>query len=287
MIAQIITRIDHLPPFPAIIAKVTEILKNDDYAVKEVVDVVKRDPALVANILKISNAAYFGPRQKITSIRDAVIFLGQRQLIKVLQTADIARYFRPGKRVYGADAMDLWEHSVAVAIMSQILSLHIRGREDDTLYTVALLHDIGKLVMGEYVEEAAEKIFQLVNNQGYSFLEAEEAVVGINHAELGGKIAAHWHFPEELRLAIAYHHRPDLIEDVDVELPFLVYLADQFCLMMGIDGGMDGLAHRGLAQVLKRYRLQEADLERSLVRLYEELDRAHELLQGRKDVGKG
>lgn len=278
MIKQIIAQIKHLPPFPVIVAKVTEILKKDDYAVKEVVDVVKRDPAIVANILKISNAAYFGPRQKITSIQDAVIFLGQRQLLKVLQTASVSRYFRPGKRVYGANATDLWEHSVAVALMSQILSLHIRGVEDDALYTAALLHDMGKLVMGEYVEEAAEKIFRLVNEQGYSFLEAEEEVVGVNHAELGGKIAEHWHFPEDLRLAITYHHRPDLLEDEDMELPALVYLADQFCLMMGIDGGMDGLAHRGLSNVLERFNLREVDLERSFVKLYEELGRTRELM---------
>jgi len=207
-IQEIIARIHHLPPFPVVVVRVTEILRKDDYDVKDVVAVVKHDPAMVANILKISNAAYFGSRQRITSLQDAVVFLGQKQLLRVLQTASALKYFRPGKQVYGADAADLWEHSVAVALMSQIISSHIRGTGDDTLYTAALLHDIGKLVMGEYVDEAAERIFRLVNEQGYSFLEAEEEVVGVNHAELGGKIAEHWRFPEELHDAIAYHIVP-------------------------------------------------------------------------------
>lgn len=164
--------------------------------------------------------------------------------------------------------------------MSQILSRQLFDREDGVLYTAALVHDIGKLIMGEYVEESSEKIFPLVSEQGYSFLEAEEKVIGINHAELGGRIADYWNFPPEIRNAIAYHHRPDLLEqEGEDHMPSLVYLADQFCLMMGIDGGMDGLAHRGISDVLKKFHLREVDLEKGLVLLLEELKKVSELMQ--------
>jgi len=76
-IQEIIARIHHLPPFPVVVVRVTEILRKDDYDVKDVVAVVKHDPAMVANILKISNAAYFGSRQRITSLQDAVVFWGR------------------------------------------------------------------------------------------------------------------------------------------------------------------------------------------------------------------
>jgi len=279
MLKQILARIKSLPPFPVTVNKVMELLRNDDYSVKDVVEVIKRDPAVVTNILKISNSAYFGPHKPIKSISDAVVFLGQKQLLKAMQTASLARFYKRGKRVYGADALDLWEHSVAVAVMSQILMRQIHGREDDTLYTAALLHDIGKLIMGEFVEGTTERIFELVSC-GHSFLEAEEEVIGINHADLGGKIAESWNFPRELVLAIKYHHRPDLLpEEGATDLPYLVYLSDQYCLMMGIDGGMDGLAHRGIGSVLERFHLKEINLEMGLVQLYDELNRARELME--------
>lgn len=279
MLKKILDRIKTLPPFPITVNKVVQILHNEDYAVKDVVEIIKRDPAVATNILKICNSAYFGPHKPVKSISDAVVFLGQKQLLKAMQTASAARYYRKGRKVYGADAVDLWEHSVAVALMSQILMRQIHGLEDENLYTAALVHDIGKLVMGEFVEVSTDKIFQLVS-QGYSFLEAEEEVVGINHAELGGKVAESWNFPEELCQAIAYHHRPDLLpEDEVTDLPYLVYLSDQYTLMMGIDGGMDGLAHRGIGRVLEKFNLKEVNLERGLVQLYEELNRAKELMQ--------
>lgn len=281
MIEKILLSIKKLPAFPLTIQRVIELLKNDDYSVNEVASVIKYDPAIAVNILKICNSAYLGARQRIRTIPDAVIHLGQKQLIRAVQTAGVSQYFMKEKRtMYGSDAKALWRHSVAVALMSQILNRQFHGQEDGALYTAALVHDIGKLIMGEYVEASGEKIFQLVSEQGCSFLEAEETVIGINHAELGGRIADYWNFPRDLRNAIAHHHRPDLFEDAgEQDLTHLVYLADQYCLMMGVDGGMDGLAHRGVSDVLKKYHLRETDLEKGWVLLVQELAKADDLMQ--------
>lgn len=280
MIDKILVSIKKLPAFPITIQRVIELLKDDDYSVGEVANVIKYDPAIAANILKICNAAYFGSRQRIHTIQDAVVHLGQKQLIRAVQTAGVSRYFSKNKKMYGTSANDLWRHSVAVAIMSQILNRQFYQQEDGALYTAALVHDIGKLIMGEYVEASGEKIFQLVSNEGCSFLEAEEQIIGINHAELGGRIADYWNFPKALRNAIAYHHRPDLFEDNGEQtMTHLVYLADQYCLMMGVDGGMDGLAHRGVSEVLKKYRLRQVDLEKGWVLLLQELKKVDDLMQ--------
>jgi putative nucleotidyltransferase with HDIG domain len=186
IIDGILKSIDTIPAFPATIQKVIELLRDEDYAVNDLVNVIKYDQAVTANILKISNSAYFGVRQKIKTIPDAVIYLGQQQLVRAVQTAGISRFFRKAGKGYAIKSKDLWEHSVAVALMSQILSRKIHGREDPVLYTAALLHDVGKIIMGEYVHDCFEQIIGRVNLLNCSFLEAEEAVIGINHAELGG-----------------------------------------------------------------------------------------------------
>lgn len=277
-IEKILKSIDHIPAFPVTILKVREMLRNEDYAINDMVNLIKYDQAMAANIMKMGNSAYFGSRQRIGTLRDAVIYLGRNNLIRIVQTAGVSRYFTRRSRGYVEKANELWEHSVAVALMSQILSRKVLQCEDDKLYLAALLHDVGKIVMGEFVYDSFAKISRLVAEESLSFLEAEEAVIGINHAELGGKIAERWNFPKEIVDALAYHHRPDVMEKNDNVIPWLVYLADQVCLLAGMTGGFDGLAHRGVSDVMDKFNFHEEDLERGMMSLVEDLSHAKDLL---------
>lgn len=275
---RILKSIDTIPAFPATGNKVAQLLSKPDYSVQQVANVIKYDPSITANILKMANSSYFGPRHKISSINDAVVYLGQKNLLRAIQTAGISKYYKKGTPGYYDKATDLWEHSVAVALMSQILSRKIKGDDDTTLYTAALLHDVGKIIMGEFVRESLKKISAIVSMQKLSFLEAEEIVLGINHAELGGRIAEHWNFPVDIREAIAFHHRPDLLAKEEKIKTWIIYMADQACLMMGVGGGVDGLAHRAVSELLKKFSLKMKDLEMSMVLLSDDLNRAKELI---------
>ncbi len=277
MIEQILRSIEQIPAFPTTIFKVSGMLNDEDYSVDALTEVIKFDQAIAANVIKMSNSAYLSPSRSIGTIREAVLYLGQRNLLKCVQTAGVSRFFQTTGQRQMATAHELWEHSVAVALMSQILARKILKREDERLYLAALLHDVGKIVMGEYIYESFEMIMDLVTRRGYSFLEAEEEIIGINHAELGGMIAAHWHYPQEMEMALTYHHRPDLAGD-DTTTVWLIHLADQICLLAGITGGMDGLAHRGVDEVMKKFSFYEKDLEVGMLELVEHLQRARDLV---------
>jgi putative nucleotidyltransferase with HDIG domain len=278
IIDRILKSINTIPAFPVTGNKVARLLNKPDYSVLQVSNVIKFDPSIAANILKIANSAYFSPRHKISNINDAVIYLGQKNLLMAIQTAGISKFYKKGTPGYYDKATDLWEHSVAVALMSQILSRKITGQEDETLYTAALLHDVGKIIMGEFVRDSLVKISAVVSRQTLSFLEAEETVLGINHADLGGKIAEYWNFPIEIREAIAYHHRPDLLKKEEKIMPWIVYMADQSCSMLGVGGGVDGLAYRAVSELLKKFSLRMKDLEMSMVVLSDDLNHAKELI---------
>ena len=278
IVDRILKSINTIPAFPATGNKVAQLLTKPDYSVNEVANVIKFDPSITANILKMANSAYFGSRHKISNINDAVVYLGQQNLLRAIQTAGVSKYYKKGAPGYFDKVTDLWEHSVAVALMSQIISKKITGEEDTTLYTAALLHDVGKIIMGEFVRDSLAKISGLVSTQNISFLDAEEIVIGINHADLGGKIAAYWKFPIEIRDAISFHHRPDLLEKEEKMMPWIVYMADQACLMLGVGGGVDGLSYRAVSQVLKKFNLRMKDLEMSMVLLTDDLNHAKELI---------
>ncbi len=274
---EILKSIKNIPAFPAAALKVMSLIDDPDFSIADVVDVIKYDQAIAANILRICNSAYFGLSYKVETVRDAVMRLGQQNVIRAVEAAGVSKFYKKAKG-YGLDANKLWEHSVGVALMSQILSKRIFNREDARLYTTALLHDIGKVIMGEFVDESFMKIYDIVSHKGISFLEAEGKVIGIDHAELGGKIASQWNFPADMREAIVYHHRPDLMPDGDNNHAWIIYLADQACIMMGIGLGNDGLAYTGLSEAIVRFKLRQRDFEQCIMMMLGDLERAKELL---------
>jgi len=278
MIEKILRSVQHVPAFPMTIQKVMTLLQDDDYSVLEVANVIRFDQAITANILRMCNSAYFGIRSRIGTLNEAVMHLGKENITIAVQTSGVSRFFRKAAKGYVPQANDLWAHSVSVALMSQILHRRIYQREQPVFYTAALLHDVGKVILGEYVHEFFAQIMDLVCREECSFLEAEERLFGINHATIGGKIAEQWNFPGEISTAIAFHHRPELTADDESVSPWLMYLADQICSMMGVGGGQDGLAYRAVSDVAKRFQLRDKDIEACMVQLFEDMKKAKELL---------
>ncbi len=191
---RILKSIQTLPPFPATIQKVMALASNPDSSLTELVAVVRLDQAITANILRICNSAYFGLRRPVDNVNDAIMYMGKKNVLRAVMTAGLSRYFRTQKG-YDVKGGDLWEHAVGVALMAQICAAKLSRPDDPRLFTAAILHDIGKMVLGEFVHESWQKIQELVEKQRYSFLEAEEEVIGVNHAELGGEIALNLEIP--------------------------------------------------------------------------------------------
>lgn len=285
---RILKSIKTLPPFPATIQKVMALANDPDSSLTELVAVVRLDQAITANILRICNSAYFGLRRPVDNVNDAIMHMGKKNVLRAVMASGLSRYFRTAKG-YDVKGGELWEHAVAVALMAQICAARISRPDDSRLFTAAVLHDIGKVVLGEFVQESWRKIQELVESKKHSFLEAEEEVIGVNHAELGGEIALIWKFPDEILKAIAFHHRPDLLADGDA-VPWIVYLSNQVCHSMGIGVGTDALSYRSVGDVAGRFRLKQRDLEIMMAELHLKLQGARELVSivsEQKESGRG
>jgi putative nucleotidyltransferase with HDIG domain len=269
--------LDRFPAFPATVHKVTCLINNPDSSLSELVEVIRLDQGITANILRMSNSAYFGLRFKVDNVHDAIMYLGKQNIVRAVMTAGASRFFKdtPG---YEAKAKDLWEHAVGTALMSQILAEKIIKHEDPSLFTAALLHDIGKIILDEFVSEKYHEIKNCMSVRSCSFLEAEEEVLGVSHAVIGGMISAAWRFPQDIQHAITYHHRPNRHPVTVNPLPRLVYLADQACLRMGIGVGTDGLSSQGLDEAMRWFGFTNKDFEEAMTLLFAELDNARELI---------
>ena len=146
------------------------------------------------------------------------------------------------------------------------------------IFTSALLKDIGKLILSTHIKESFENIIKTVQNRGLTFIEAEKEIIGIDHAELGGKVAEKWNFSPDMVKMIKKHHYPETAPPDDLSIP-VIYLADSICMMMGIGVGSDGLAYRYYQEVVDRLSFSDADLQEIIVNFREKLKGVEELIK--------
>ncbi len=263
-IPKVLRSLKNLPPFPMVAQRALLLINKPEVSIQELVEVVKFDPGVTANILRIANSAYFGLQREIHSLQQALLLLGTQELLKIIIASGATRLFANPAPGYFSQGQGLWRHSVGCALMADLLARELSLEERPMCFTAGLLHDIGKIVLSLFVDQKFMEIMSLVEARGISFHQAEKAVLGVDHAEIGGEMARVWDFPDRLRGVILHHHlgRPEAFDD---DLVLLIYLADLLVLMFGQDSGEEGLAYTGHPEVLNHFQLRERDLERILL----------------------
>jgi putative nucleotidyltransferase with HDIG domain len=183
------------------------------------------------------------------------------------------------KRQSGYDLSEgeLWRYSVSSALIARELAEKRGSKDNYLLFTGALLKDIGKVLMNQYVADASEKINTLVSKDGLSFKEAEKEVIGIDHAELGGIVAEKWKFSSEMVEIIRNHHLSEKLARTNFEAS-IIFLADTICMMMGIGVGSDGLAYRFHREVFEQLNFSDRDIQEIMLGFGEKLERVESLV---------
>ncbi len=154
---------------------------------------------------------------------------------------------------------ELWRHSQSAAMAARLIARRIKFSKAEVAYTAALLHDIGKVVLNSYVRETYEEVMDKVEKDKVPFSQAEEEILGFNHALVGSKVAENWNLPPELVEAIAFHHSPELAK-TDPVLTSIAHVADFICVTMGIGIGADGLLYPLSPQAVNLLGLEEQDI---------------------------
>ena len=281
---EILASIHQIPPFPQVSIKAMDIISNPQYVVSDLVEVIRLDQSITANILKLCNSAYFGLPRKVSSLKEAVVYLGTIQLRQVLLASgakDI--YDRPDKG-YSYFIGELWQHSIACALMSQVLARHLRlSLDENSIFTAALLHDVGKVVLSTYVSQEFAEIETMVKKEHLSFHDAERRVLGFDHAEIGGRLAELWKFPDSIVAAIRFHHEPEKSPKTFRLLSELIALSDGLVLMVGYGTSADGLSYHIPHLLVDKLKLKKNDIEVLMIKFQEEMDKAQEMIDV-KDV---
>ncbi|HNX24242.1 MAG TPA: HDOD domain-containing protein [Spirochaetota bacterium] len=224
---KILKDVESLPTFPENIIELQQLCNKRESSIEDISERISRDPALTADVIKLSNSAGFVPGKKITTIKEAVKIIGLKNLYFIL-TASTAKKILGNK--YKKFEL-IWEHCVRVAYYSRLISkIKNLGNMADSAFITGLLHDIGKIVLLSTDEKIIHTISEITKNkQLRSSSILEEISIGISHAEIGGLIAEKWNFPDNLKIPITNHHSPLNSGPEYKELTYIVYFANMLC----------------------------------------------------------
>jgi len=224
--ARIVEVTGDLPPMPHIAAQVIEKLADEDSTPKQIHELLIRDQALAARVLKVANSPYYGASRSISTLRDAVMFMGFDSVRSLIMAAVLKSLFAS----VGLAEKLLWEHAIGCGLAARRIGDEVgfRGREE--AYIAGLMHDVGKAVLFLKAPAVMREIMEEVYNDRVYFFDVEQIRLGFNHADVGGIVADKWRFSKDIEEAIANHHQPDST----AKLPQIVSLANSMCHKLSV-----------------------------------------------------
>lgn len=233
-------QIKSLPPGPRILSRLIVLLRKPDLDCEEVINLISFDAGLTTRVLGRCNSARYGLSQPVYDLPEAVIRLGYNEVYKLVAHVVGEAALKGPQEGYGFAPGELWEHSATTAVAAKIIAGATLG-DENLLFTAALLHDIGKLVLNSSLEGKYDLVLTETEECGCSLLETEKLILGVEHAELGGRILQEWNFPESLVQSVRHHHDPMQAAPYE-SLAACVCVADLIAHLAGHGSGYQSFA---------------------------------------------
>jgi putative nucleotidyltransferase with HDIG domain len=217
--------IEHVTPIPQIALKVVRMISNQNYGFGAVAHEIMQDQVMSAKVIRFCNSVFSGVRTKVDSVERALFIVGEKWLLQLIVGAAMEGFLSQSEGGYSLCKGGLFHHSCGTAAVAKCLASFTARTPPDLAYTAGLLHDIGKVVLDQYVGAARSLFYRHLQAEDVDLVQAEHELFGMTHPEAGRRLANHWSIPNTLTDVIQHHHQPDRAT-VGSELTHLVYLAD-------------------------------------------------------------
>lgn len=217
--------IQDLPQFPQNIEKLNKLLDSDDSKISDIANQISNDVALTGELLKTVNSAAFSLQTPCSNIADAVKMIGTRGVKNMLYSIGSLNIFAAQTK----KNEDLWKHSYQVAFYSYNLAKNFCKSDNSVMedsFVCGLLHDMGKVIFETNCPEYLENVKKICKDKITSLDLFEKIISGVNHGEIGAKIAEKWNFPESIINVIRFHHSPENAPEATKILAAIIYIAD-------------------------------------------------------------
>lgn len=214
---------------PTIVGKITTMVSSGTVSAGEIADEIGKDQILAARVLKLVNSGFYGFRQPISTITHAMVLLGNdvvKTLVLTSSLLDIVSAMN--EHIKG-----LWEHSIGTARLAGALAQKTEAKNPEEVALCGLLHDIGKVIIAQTFPEEHAEIRRTVTERNCLQIEAEQAVLGVTHPEVGMWLLKKWSLPASLVNPVAYHSNFHPRRDF-ADRTAIVHVADILCRAKGI-----------------------------------------------------
>ncbi|MCG5500750.1 HDOD domain-containing protein [Ectothiorhodospira lacustris] len=234
-IEQLVEESTGLVSLPAVAVRLNAMVNDPDSTAADIGRLISQDPALTIRLLQLANSPFFGLSHRVETISRAVTVIGTSQIRDLVLATSVGQAFeRIPNELMSMEAF--WRHSVYCGLIARMLAEDLNLRHSESMFIAGLLHDIGRLLVFNREPDEAHKAF-LLSLQNVSTLpphEAERRILGHDHAQVGGALAARLNLPRKLQDCIRYHHEPASPTDYPVEVA-LVHIANSVAHMAELD----------------------------------------------------
>jgi HD-like signal output (HDOD) protein len=227
-----------LPPFSPVLNRVLASLNDDNATYAQLGELIEKDTVLAANILQLANSALYARSGNCTSVRHAASRLGMSKLMNAILGMSISRMWNQGQmpRAWSVGRFNV--HSVATALVSDLMAQRLPVRYPEGAFVAGLLHDIGQLLIVRSLPEEYDRLMQVSAETARPPVECEQEVLGFTHAELSAMALATWNLPEPTQVAVRFHHShsldPTVLNPGEITLSSAIDAANRYTNSIGI-----------------------------------------------------
>ena len=269
-----------LPPFSPILNRLIASLAQEDVSFAKIADLIEKDTVLAGNVLRLVNSALYGLRGTVNSIRHAVSLLGITKLRNATLSMSVARMWSQVKAPPGWSMAQFNLHSVAVAILADLVAQRQDVEYAEGAFAAGLFHDLGLLLVALGLPEEYKQLCLLYKQSPKWMPEYEIQVLGMTHVQLSAEALAVWNLPEPIQTAVRFVDTPDQdptpAQDGEINLSRVLNVTDRYVRGIGtsinlFDGtpedGQLAIESLGLDDQLPAV-LSEFDQEFSAIKAY-------------------
>lgn len=202
-IEKVLSRCTEIAVLPQVVYRIMEMTGSDESSCADIEKAIAVDPGFSTKVLSLANSAYYNLPRKVTSIREAVMFVGFRGLREMAMNVGVYNMFVGKTDKESLRRRAWWRHSIDTAICCSWLVNTYKLVPADQAYTCGLLHYIGKTILDRSAPDLYEQVVRL-EEMGKKDYEAERIVFSCDHVEVACAVGSRWAFPEVLQEGLKY-----------------------------------------------------------------------------------
>lgn len=271
-----IAHFSNLPTLPQVATKLMGMINNPLTSASDVAFIVGQDLSLSAKVLRLANSAFYGIPRSINNIHNAVVILGLKVINTMVLSLTVFDMFPDDKKEESQfNRNAFWLHSLGCGLIAKFLTAKINKVilfDPEEAFCAGLLHDIGKVVMEQYMHDDFHKALTYATTHNVSLYDAEKQTLGYTHTDIADHLTAGWNLPTEIRLSLMYHHTlADAPECHDIIS--LCHLSDCLCYETGMVIDPDIIPPKLDQSAIERLKIVPEDIEQMKTVIPAELEK--------------